>query len=278
MRKVGYDAGQTMSENKCIAVSDVHLGTKASNRGKFIDFIDNLEDDVDRLVLLGDVIDFWRRDPAGVLLENVDIVQKLMSLGPEIDVFYVVGNHDFHLIQLPKSYFGYRFDFKHDLSLEYGETKYRFIHGHQLENKRFGTLEMYEAFADVMCMAGDDVGKAADAIWEKIGEGGGILDRIRNLLGISVYSSNPRPKATLPWIKEKIDEIISAPEERNLETLEKYAIELINERYEGEFLIYGHTHEPFLKTDKNIANTGSWVDGSTDYLEIDAEGAVLKSY
>ncbi|MEA1895911.1 MAG: hypothetical protein U9N36_12110 [Euryarchaeota archaeon] len=50
------------------------------------DFIDNIKDDVDRLDLLGDILDFYRRDPVGVLLENTDIIQKLMSLKQEINV------------------------------------------------------------------------------------------------------------------------------------------------------------------------------------------------
>ena len=44
---------------------------------------------------------------------------------PEINVFFVVGNHDFHLIQFPESYFGVKFDLKYDLSLDYGGTTYR---------------------------------------------------------------------------------------------------------------------------------------------------------
>ncbi|KAF5425800.1 MAG: UDP-2,3-diacylglucosamine pyrophosphatase LpxH [Candidatus Methanomarinus sp.] len=267
-----------MTNGKCIAVSDVHLGIDYSNRDRFVDFIDNLGDDVDRLVLIGDILEFWRRDPVGVLLENTDIIQKLISLEPEINVSYVVGNHDYHLIRFPQSYFGAKFDLKRDLSLGYGGIKYRFIHGYQLENKQFGTLETYETFADALCMSGDDVGKAADMIWKKIGKGGGILDMIRNFLGISIYSSNTRPKATLPWIKEKIGEILLEPEERNMEKYEEYAIELVNEKYKGEFLIYGHSHEPYVKTEKNLANTGSWVRGSSDYLEIDKHGVALKSY
>ncbi|PXF61703.1 MAG: hypothetical protein C4B59_02270 [Candidatus Methanogaster sp.] len=269
---------KTMTNRKCIAVSDVHLGIECSNRSKFIDFIDNLGDDVDRLVLLGDIFEFWKRDPVGVLLENTDIIQKLMSMEPEINISYVVGNHDFHLIRFPQSYFGVKFDLKHDLGLEYGGTKYRFIHGYQLENMQFGTLATYETFADALCMAGDDVGKAAEIIWEKIGEGRGILDMIRNFLGISRYSSDPHPGATLPWIKERIDEIMLEPEERSMEKYEKYAVELVNEKYKGEFLIYGHSHEPYVKMDKNLANTGSWVWGSSDYLEIDKHGVALKSY
>lgn len=143
-----------------MVVSDVHLGPEYSNKEKFIDFIDNLEDEVERFVLLGDIFDRWRRDHICVLLENIDIVQKLLSLESRINVFFVVGNHDFHLIKFPESYCGVTFDLnKYDLSLEYDGTTYRFFHGHPRENKRFGTLEMDETFADMMCMAGDDVGR-----------------------------------------------------------------------------------------------------------------------
>ena len=56
-----------MTKNgKCVVVSDVHLGTKYSNRDKFTDFIETLGNDVEHLVLLGDIFDFWRRDPVGV--------------------------------------------------------------------------------------------------------------------------------------------------------------------------------------------------------------------
>ncbi|MHC1599439.1 MAG: metallophosphoesterase [Candidatus Methanospirareceae archaeon] len=171
-----------MSENKCIVVSDVYLGTELSNRDRFINFIENLESDVDHFVLLGDILDFWRRDPIGVLLENIDVIHKLMSLEPEIDVSYVLGNHDYHLIRFPKSYFNTMFDLNYDLSLRYGETTYRFIHGYQLECMRFGTLEAYELFANEMCEAGDDMGRVADTVWKGICEGGKVLDRIGNII------------------------------------------------------------------------------------------------
>ena len=113
---------------------------------------------------------------------------------------------------------------------------------------------------------------------EKIGSGGNIWQKFLNLFGFSSHSSNPNPKATRPWVKEKINEIILTPEERNMGKLGEYAIELINEKYKGEFLVYGHTHEPFVKMENKIANSGSWVKPSATYLEIDAEGITLKSY
>ena len=44
--------------------------------------------------------------------------------------------------------------------------------------------------------------------------------------------------------------------------LEDYAVNLIDARYKGEFLVYGHTQEPFVKMEKTIANTGSWAKSS----------------
>ncbi|MHC1599440.1 MAG: hypothetical protein ACXQS5_01265 [Candidatus Methanospirareceae archaeon] len=75
-----------------------------------------------------------------------------------------------------------------------------------------------------------------------------------------------------------IGETSSPPDKRDLKKLEGYAAQLAARSYAGEFVIYGHTHEPFVKMEKNIANTGSWVEGSTDYLEIDEHGVTLKSY
>ena len=259
MQQVESTMEQTMSENKCIVVSDVHLGTELSNRDRFINFIENLESDVDHFVLLGDILDFWRRDPVGVLLENIDVIQKLMSLEPEINVSYVLGNHDFHLIRFPKSYFNSVFDLNYDLSLRYGETTYRFIHGYQLECMRFGTLDAYELFANEMCEAGDDVGRVADTVW-------------KGICGIGNIISRPN------WVSELVGGAAAPPDKRDLKKLEGYAAQLAARSYAGEFLIYGHTHEPFVKMEKNIANTGSWVEGSSDYLEIDAGGVTLKSY
>lgn len=137
---------------------------------------------------------------------------------------------------------------------------------------------MYETFADILCMAGDDAGKAADAIWKEIGGGWNTWHKIRDLFGFGSHSSNPDPKITLSWVKGKINEISLEPEKRDLKMLKEYAVKLIDERYKGEFLVYGHTHEPFVKVEKKIANTGSWVKSSTTYLEIDAEGVTCKSY
>ncbi|MGD1061518.1 MAG: hypothetical protein ABR879_08695, partial [Methanomassiliicoccales archaeon] len=59
---------------KTIVVSDVHLGSEKSDKEAFNAFLISLHDDneVTDLVLLGDLVDMWRRDASGVFLENMD--------------------------------------------------------------------------------------------------------------------------------------------------------------------------------------------------------------
>ena len=41
---------------------------------------------------------------------------------------------------------------------------------------------------------------------------------------------------------------------------------------EKEFVVFGHTHKPFIDVEKRVANTGCWVDGtlpSNTYFEFE---------
>jgi UDP-2,3-diacylglucosamine pyrophosphatase LpxH len=254
---------------KCIVVSDLHLGIPESNKSKFMEFLDDLGDDVERLILLGDVFDLWRRDPLGVMLDNTDVLEKLMSLEPRIDVTFVVGNHDYHAFKFPESHFGHVFDLdpllqRHDLTLQYGDTTYHFIHGYQLENKIVGSLELYELFADQLCMKGENVGRCADTIWNLVTAKADTWNKLKSRFGV----------------KDKAALISRPPEERDLEKLPKYAKNLMGKGgpYEGGFVIYGHTHKPDVNMDARIANSGSWVGHAADYLVISDEGVTQESY
>ncbi len=83
-----------------LAVSDIHLGYSQSNVDEFDAFLQTTIDrtDVDILVILGDFIDMWRRDISGLFLENHQILQSLLTLQQKKTVYYVAGNHDYHLV------------------------------------------------------------------------------------------------------------------------------------------------------------------------------------
>ena len=103
-------------------VSDIHLGYKNSDKTSFNRFLDSLQSDNETtdLVLLGDIVDMWRRDASGVSLENWDIVQKIISLKQKMRVHYVAGNHDYHVLLMRGH--SYPFSFSENLKFTDGKA------------------------------------------------------------------------------------------------------------------------------------------------------------
>ena len=78
---------------KVVVTSDHHLGYANADKAAFNAFLDNLtqEDDLTHMVLLGDVVDMWRRDASGVFLEGHDTIGKILALQSKgVQVFYVL--------------------------------------------------------------------------------------------------------------------------------------------------------------------------------------------
>jgi UDP-2,3-diacylglucosamine pyrophosphatase LpxH len=159
-----------------VAVSDLHLGDKASNRSGFIDFIERYlkpnAEDITHLFLLGDILDLWRRNNAAVILNNIDILDSLRSLG--FRVFYLVGNHDFVMTEMIGKYPGLvraasidaipgEITFCKTYQLTEGNRKFRFIHGHQIDY--WYALPFYQAFCKAMCSV-DDSKESSPSVWK----------------------------------------------------------------------------------------------------------------
>jgi UDP-2,3-diacylglucosamine pyrophosphatase LpxH len=145
-----------------VAVSDIHLGDRAANRTGFVDFIEDYlkpnARDISGVYLLGDIFDFWGRNSSSVILDNLEILRTICSLG--FKVFYIVGNHDFIIADM----YG---DAATDnvsralnsaitnLAVSSNQTatnankRFRFIHGHQIDY--WYVLPFYEAFCRAMC-------------------------------------------------------------------------------------------------------------------------------
>jgi UDP-2,3-diacylglucosamine pyrophosphatase LpxH len=71
-------------------VSDIHIGFDRCNKEDFLRFLDTCNTgDIDHLVLLGDIMDFWRRNNAQVVVEkeNEKILAKLINLNVK-NIYY----------------------------------------------------------------------------------------------------------------------------------------------------------------------------------------------
>jgi UDP-2,3-diacylglucosamine pyrophosphatase LpxH len=266
-----------------VAISDVHLGYEKCNIEQFESFITNFleKEEIKDLVLLGDIMDFWRRFNEGVLFENLPILYTLGALAnSNTNVHYVIGNHDYSLSNL-EEYQIPQFDFKKELLLKNGDQQFYFIHGYQIEAA--GKQELYEQVYRVLCSSGDKLGGILSIIWD-------IYEQHIKSIFVRKELTCKRMELrelNIKKMKEIIEFVQKDPAERKKSSLYREEIfqsaRLIAEYDEAfkigeeDVLVYGHTHDPFVK--KYEVNTGSWVSGeykSNSYVIIDDGKVELK--
>jgi UDP-2,3-diacylglucosamine pyrophosphatase LpxH len=224
-----------------IAVSDLHIGFDKCDKPAFIRFLGKLQSDqsVTDLVLLGDIVDMWRRDASGIFLENHDIIDLLIDLQKKMHVHYVAGNHDFHLLKLQGR--GYPMNFLNEITLQQDGINCRFIHGWE-----FDELQR-EHFMESLCHAmSDNKGDKETNMWASLTRDESDLTRLFS------YVEHARKRKTAEMLQ--LD-----PQERLKETLKGVEKKARSTVKPGEVLVFGHTHRPFVNKAENLANTGSWL-------------------
>lgn len=148
-----------------IAVSDLHLGDPLANEKGFMslvqDYLRPNQREITHLVLLGDILDLWKKKNNNVIQKANHVFDTLLSL--DFELHYLVGNHDFALTDR-------HLEFREDLTINKsltlmdGKSKYRFIHGHQLNY--WDVLAFYEFFSDAMCSTTDE--NETSAVWDEL--------------------------------------------------------------------------------------------------------------
>ncbi len=263
-----------------VVVSDVHLAERVDEQtkkddAKFLDFLNHISADQlengGELVLLGDIIDLWRRDFVKAMMESEPVISKLMEMkvDKKVNIHYLVGNHDFHMLRLSEI-FGEKFPFPVTRELHLVDEsgkKFFLIHGYQIEvlaNPYYKSMSAYETFAEGLALAGDDTGNAADKLWESYQKSKAALDDLKRLpedIRGAINSMFHPPEKRLVRARSLVDEI---------------AISSARAFYLGmdrdETLVFGHTHEPFPAVINGAINTGSWNKSPCSeykYLEID---------
>jgi UDP-2,3-diacylglucosamine pyrophosphatase LpxH len=85
----------TVQRVRSIFLSDIHLGTRACQAGRLLEFLKAY--DCEQLFLVGDVIDFWAMRSRGIYWseEQNTVVQKVLKRARhDVQVVFVPGNHD----------------------------------------------------------------------------------------------------------------------------------------------------------------------------------------
>ncbi len=294
-----------------IAVSDLHLaaypkndpanGEKTKNDdAAFISFLNYLDEHQlnsgDKLVLLGDIADYWRRGIANALLDSAPAIDALRNLkiNKGVNLYYAAGNHDYYNMSLSgliKGHFPFE-DMDRAVTLNDGGREFLFIHGHQIEmmvNPYGYKLNAYEELSERLCLAGQDIGHIASGVWDTYIH---LLDAFKSLrsdFDVSSARESMLKNPTDRLVKGKhhvIDPITDFLEDGKnrvakfngyISSYDKYKIRL----KEGQVLVLGHTHIPLVSDDELAINIGSWNKDACKayaFLQIDNGEAKLMEY
>jgi len=266
-----------------VAVSDAHLGMKGAKENEFTDFIEYLKDrEIEHLVLLGDIIEIWRRDFTEAVTDFSGTMTYISRMLKGTQIHYIAGNHDYSLLHLDGALKNYLpFNIEKQVVIRSKEQEFFFFHGYQLEvlcSPYYKSMKMYESFCDHMCLAGDNTGIAADKLWD-------IMLSKRSLLS-SLKNFPKEPKSAIMSMRQ--------PPEIRIRDYQKTKIfrpirelastdtrHLMLDVHPEQYLIYGHTHEAYVDDDKMVANTGSWGFGDEqklEYIEIIDDRVELKDF
>jgi UDP-2,3-diacylglucosamine pyrophosphatase LpxH len=233
---------------RVIATSDHHLGCANADKAAFNAFLDELaqENDVTHLVLLGDFVDMWRRDASGVFLEGHDTIEKILALkSRDVQVFYLAGNHDYHVVDLDNP--AYPVQFSKELSLIDGQVTYRFVHGYQFDP------EQKLPFMAFLCrVMSDKAAPLEEHLWTDFNSLNSIFSKIEPSF----------VKADLAAIAGRLQR---PPEDRLRGSVAQINSTACKQVRPGEVLVFGHTHVPFVNKAENVANCGSWVKDSNPH-------------
>ena len=232
-----------MAQVRSIFISDVHLGTRACQAERLLDFLK--EHPSEYLFLLGDIVDFWAMSRGGIYWSPAQntIVQKLLRRSRHgTKVFFIPGNHDEALREYVGTSFGdIRVEYEYVHATASGEN-YLLLHGDE-----FDQVTRHHRWVAVL----------GDISYNFLVWLNSWLSWLRRTLRRPGYWSlagyaKRKVKTAISFIFNFEDSVIHHARERGLHGV-----------------ICGHIHWPAMKEIGGLAylNCGDWVDNCTAIVE-----------
>lgn len=231
-----------MPRVRAVFISDVHLGTRACQADRLLEFL--REHPSEYLFLVGDIVDFWamRRGIVWTAAQNT-VVQKVLRRARHGDrVFLIPGNHDEALREYDGTHFG---DIRVANEVEYTALdgrRYLVTHGDE-----FDQVTRHHRWVAVL----------GDIAYTLLVRANTLLSWLRRHLGLrgywslSGYAKNKVKKA-VDFIFDFEEAVAHRVRERGLDGV-----------------VCGHIHSAVIKQFEGITyiNCGDWVDSCTAIVE-----------
>ena len=231
-----------MPKVRAVFVSDVHLGTRACQAERLVDFL--REHPSEYLYLIGDIIDFWAmsRGIQWAPAHNT-VVQKILRRARHGEhVMLIPGNHDEVLREYAGISFGNIEVEQQAIHTAADGKNYLLLHGDE-----FDQVTRHHRWVALL----------GDVAYEFLLRVGGWISKTRRLLGISGYWSlagyaKRRVKKAVNFISDFESSVAHAVRDRKLDGV-----------------ICGHIHWAEIRTVEDIQylNCGDWVDSCTAIVE-----------
>jgi UDP-2,3-diacylglucosamine pyrophosphatase LpxH len=222
---------------RTLFLSDIHLGSKASQADQLLDFL--RVHDAETIYLVGDIVDGWALKSGWYWPQSHnDVVQKLLRKGRKgTRIIYLPGNHDEFL----RDYYGTHFG-----GIEVQETA---IH-EGADGKRYLILHG-DAF-DFVIRNGKWLAHFGDAAYDFAIVLNRIATAIRRRMGLPYWSLSA-------WAKLKVKNAVNV--------ISRFESALVKEarRLDVDAVICGHIHHAVVHDIDGITylNTGDWVESLT---------------
>ncbi len=228
---------------RSIFISDVHLGTRACQAERLLEFLKAHE--FEHLFLIGDIVDFWAMRRRGVYWSEPQntLVQKVLRRARhDVQVVFVPGNHDEAVREHSGSSFGNIRVERDHVHVAADGKRYLLLHGDE-----FDQVTRYHKWVAIL-------GDQAYALAVNLNR---WLSILRRMLGVPGYWSlagyaKRKVKGALEFIFEFEDSVLRHARERGVDGV-----------------ICGHIHAAAMRTADTTTylNCGDWVDSCTAIVE-----------
>jgi len=233
-----------MRRVRSIFLSDIHLGTRACQAERLLDFL-RLHD-AEHVYLLGDIIDFWslERGVYWPTLHNTFVQKMLKRARHEVKVVLVPGNHDEALREYVGTNFGDIKVVREAIHTAADGRRYFLMHGDE-----FDQITRYHRW----------VAQLGDIAYSVLLRLNGLLSWVRRKLHLSGYWS------LAGYAKRKVKgalEFVYGFEESVAHHVRQMGLDGV---------VCGHIHSAAIKDIGGITyiNCGDWVDSCTAIVEHD---------
>jgi UDP-2,3-diacylglucosamine pyrophosphatase LpxH len=227
---------------RSIFLSDIHLGTRACQAERLLEFLREYESD--HLFLIGDIIDFWAmsRGIHWTAAQNT-VVQKILKRARHgVRVVFVPGNHDEAIREHAGVSFGDILVVHEHVHVAANGKRYLLLHGDE-----FDTVTRCHRWLAVL----------GDRAYSFVVRLNVTLSWIRRSLGVAGYWS------LSGYAKRKVKSAVSF-----IDDFEQSVVRNVRDR-DLDGVVCGHIHAAAIREVDGVTyiNCGDWVDSCTGIVE-----------